>query len=475
MNTHLTAPPHTVAPAEPFPRRWRALSLLSVAQFMLILDVTVVTIALPSIGADLGLDRAALTWVVAAYTLVFGGLMLLGGRAADLFDARRTVLAGLAIFTASSLVAGLSANATMLIGGRIGQGIGAALLSPAALSLVTTLFQGAERHRALGVWGALGGTGAAAGVLLGGLLTAGPGWKWIFYVNVPIGLAVLALLPVLVPGPGPRRADRKLDLPGALTVTLASAAALYGMISAGDHGWAALSTLGPLAVAAALYAGFVLVERTVRAPLVDLSILARRRVTAGAFLMLVATGLLIASFFLGSFYLQQVRGHGALTTGLLFLPVALGTIVGAHAASHAVGRVGPRWTAAGGLMVAAAGAAVPAMGPATLSVVVGISVGAAGLGMTFVAATTTALAHVAPEAAGVTAGIVNTFHELGGSIGVAVVSTVAAASLASGGVVATGFTHAFVFSAVAAVLAALVSLVLVPAGRPPVGASVRLH
>ncbi|MCW3841027.1 MFS transporter [Micromonospora yasonensis] len=475
MNAHVTSPPHTVTPAQPFPRRWRALALLSLAQFMLILDVTVVTIALPSIGTDLGLDRAALTWVVAAYTLVFGGLMLLGGRAADLFHARRTVLAGLALFTASSLVAGLSVNAAMLIGGRIGQGVGAALLSPAALSLVTALFHGAERHRALGVWGALGGTGAAVGVLLGGLLTAGPGWKWIFYVNVPIGLAVLALLPVVVPGPGPRGADRKLDLPGALTVTLATAAALYALINAGDHGWTAGSTLGPLAVAAALYAAFVVIERAVRAPLVDLAILARRRVAAGAFLMLVATGLLIASFFLGSFYLQQVRGHGALTTGLLFLPVALGTIVGAHGASHGVGHLGPRATAAVGLAIAALGAAFPALGPASGSVVIGISVAAAGLGATFVAATTTALADVAPGAAGLTSGIVNTFHELGGSVGVAVVSTVAAASLASGGVVATGFTHAFGFSAVAAALAALVALVLVPAGRPPANAPVRLH
>ncbi|MFD2764626.1 MFS transporter [Micromonospora eburnea] len=475
MNAHVTSPPQAVASAESLPHRWRALALLSVAQFMLILDVTVVTIALPSIGADLGLDRAALAWVVTAYTLVFGGLMLLGGRVADLFDARRTVLAGLALFTASSLVAGLSVDATMLIGGRIGQGVGAALLSPAALSLVTMLFQGAERHRALGVWGALGGTGAAAGVLLGGLLTAGPGWKWVFYVNVPIGLAVLALLPVVVPRSTPRGASRRLDLPGALTVTLATAAALYALINAGDHGWAALSTLGPLALAAVLYAAFVVIERAVRAPLVDLSILARRRVAAAGFLMLVATGLLIASFFLGSFYLQQVRGHSALTTGLLFLPVAVGTIVGAHAASHGVGHLGARTTAAVGLAVAALGAAFPAAGPASASVVIGISVAAAGLGMTLVAATTSALADVAPEEAGVTSGIVNTFHELGGSVGVAVVSTVAAASLASHGVVTTGFTRAYVFSAVVAAVAALVSLVLVPPGRPPAGASVRLH
>src|SRR5918995_1077209 len=200
---------HTTTAAEelirPDPKRWRALALLSVAQFMLILDITVVTIALPSIGVDLGLSRATLTWVVTAYTLMFGGLMLLGGRAADIFGARRLVLTGLTIFTASSLVAGPSVNAEMLIGGRVGQGIGAALLSPAALSIVSTTFHGSERNKALGVWGALAGSGAAVGVLLGGLLTAGPGWEWVFYINVPIGLVVLAALPGVVPARRPQR------------------------------------------------------------------------------------------------------------------------------------------------------------------------------------------------------------------------------------------------------------------------------
>ncbi|MGC1212151.1 MAG: MFS transporter [Micromonospora sp.] len=475
MTAHLTSTRHAHGPVQPYPRRWRVLALLSVAQFMLILDVTVVSIALPSIGADLGLDRAALTWVVTAYTLVFGGLMLLGGRAADLFDARRVVLTGLAIFTASSLLAGLSAGAAMLIGARAGQGVGAALLSPAALSVVTTMFQGPERHRALGVWGALGGTGAAAGVLLGGVITAGLGWTWIFFVNVPIGLAVLGALPGVVPRRAPGGGSGRLDLPGALTVTLATAAAIYGLINAGDRGWTSASTLGLLAAAVVLYGGFVLIERVVRAPLVNLRILSRRRVAAGAFLMLVATGLLIAGFFLGSFYLQHLRGHSALTTGLLFVPVALGTIAGAHSASHGVAHLGPRAVAGVALAVAAVGAGIPAVWSTTVAVVVGISVAAAGLGATFVAATTTALAEVPPEEAGVTSGIVNTFHELGGSLGVAIISTIAAAGLVPGQVAASGFTDAFVFSAVTAAVAALLSLVLVPAGRPPAGTPVHLH
>jgi EmrB/QacA subfamily drug resistance transporter len=475
VTAHSTPTRHPRSPVEPHPRRWRVLALLGVAQFMLILDVTVVSIALPSIGADLGLDRAALTWVVTAYTLVFGGLMLLGGRAADLFDARRVVLTGLAVFTASSLLAGLSAGAAMLIGARAGQGVGAALLSPAALSVVTTMFHGAERHRALGVWGALGGSGAAAGVLVGGVITAGLGWTWIFFVNVPIGLAVLAALPGVVPRRPPAGASGRLDLAGALTVTLATAAAIYGLINAGDRGWTGASTLGLLAAAVVLYGGFVMIERTVAAPLVNLRILSRRRVAAGVFLMLVATGLLIASFFLGSFYLQHLRGHSALTTGLLFLPVALGTIAGAHSASRGVGHLGPRPVAGAALAVAAVGAGIPAVSSTTVSVVVGISLTAAGLGATIVAATTTALAEVRPEEAGVTSGIVNTFHELGGSLGVAVISTVAAASLTPGQVSAPGFTAAFVFSAVTAAVAALLTLVLVPAGRPPAGTPVHLH
>jgi EmrB/QacA subfamily drug resistance transporter len=474
MTTHTTTAPEELI--RPDPKRWRALALLSVAQFMLILDITVVTIALPSIGVDLGLSRATLTWVVTAYALMFGGLLLLGGRAADLFGARRLVLTGLTIFTASSLAAGLAVNAEMLIGGRIGQGIGAALLSPAALSIVTTTFHGTERNKALGVWGALGGTGAAVGVLLGGLITAGPGWEWIFYINVPIGLAVLAALPSVVRTRRTDRASRRIDLPGAATVTLATAAAIYGLINAGDYGWSATSTLVPLALAAALYGGFVVIERTVRSPLVNLQILARRRVVAGAFLMLVATGLLIASFFVGSFYLQHLRGYSALTTGLLFLPVAVGTIIGAHSASRAIGRIGPRHVSGSALAIAAIGAAVPAIWSTSATVVLGISIAAAGLGATFVAATTTALSDVQHHEAGVTSGVINTFHEIGGAVGVAAISTIAAASVTAQGTVSTaGFTNAFVFSAVTAAIAAIAALVVVPSGRISVSGHVGMH
>src|SRR6266540_7009240 len=309
------------------PSRWRILGLLAVAQFMLILDVTVVAIALPHIGTDLGLERGTLTWVVSAYTLMFGGLMLLGGRAADLFGSRRVVLTGLLVFTAASLATGLANSAEFLIGGRVAQGIGAAMLSPAALSVVTKTFDGEERNKALGIWSAIGGGGSAIGVLLGGVLTAGPGWQWVFYVNVPIGVVVFAILLRMLPADRPSESRGRLDIPGAILVTAGTGTAIYALINAGDRGWLSVATLATLAGAVALYGVFAWLQGVVRSPLMDLRILTRRSVAAGTFLILVATALMIAIFFLGSFYLQHLLGYGALRTGLLFLPIAVATII----------------------------------------------------------------------------------------------------------------------------------------------------
>ncbi len=463
---HAPTPTSSAREAAAPSRRWRALALLSVAQFMLILDVTVVAVALPDIGADLDLGRSALTWVVSAYTLLFGGLMLVGGRAADLFGARRVAVTGLALFTAASAVAGLAGSTELLLAGRVGQGIGAALLSPAALSLVTTTFHGAERGRALAVWSSLGGAGAAIGVLLGGALTAGPGWQWVFYLNLPVGLALLAALPSAV-GPSRPHGRPRLDVPGALLVTSATAALIYGLINAGDAGWSAPGTWGPVAVAVALYAGFGALERRVRAPLMDLRILTRRPVLAGVFLILVATGVLIAGFFLASFALQHLYGYGPLATGLLFLPIAVATIAGTRAGGHALPRVGPRAVGALGLAVAAAGTTAPVLwsGPAPL--VAGLGVAALGLGATFVTAFTTATAHVDHHGAGITSGIVNTFHEFGGSLGVAAVSGVAAAGITAAQPVPADFAGGFTLSALAAAVAAALAVLLVPAGTPP--------
>ncbi|NUP61975.1 MAG: MFS transporter [Nonomuraea sp.] len=453
---------------------WAVLVLLCLAQFMLIIDITVVQVALPAIGGDLALDRESLTWVVTAYTLCFGGLMVLGGRLADAFGARRTLLAGLALFTVASLVCGLAGDGATLIAGRAVQGAGAALLSPAALAVITTVFHGERRARALGVWAAIGGTGAALGVLLGGVLTDGPGWTWVFFVNVPIGLLVLATVPAAVPAIVPvivqaHGRTGRVDMPGALVVTAATGLLIYGLVSAGDGGWGATGTLLPLAGAALLYAAFVPVERSVRAPLMRIETLARRPVVSGAFVMLFATGLMLGLFFLSSLYLQHVLGFGPLRTGLAFLPVAVAITLGAHLGGRLIGKVGGRAVAVAAFAVTAAGAALmtrvsPGAGAFT-TLVPGFVLAALGIGPAFVTATTTTMANVPPGENGVASGVINTFHELGGSIGVAVVSTVAASSL-RGGSGAGGFTSGLVLCAVAAAVAAVVSLGLVPPGRP---------
>ncbi|MDN5857394.1 MAG: MFS transporter [Pseudonocardia sp.] len=442
------------------PWRWRILGLLGVAQLMLILDVTVVAIALPHIGTDLALSRAALTWTVSAYTLTFGGLLLLGGRIADLVGAKRVVLAGLLIFTAASLVTGLAASPGMLLGGRVAQGVGAALLSPSALSLVVTLFAGDERNKALGVWSALGGGGAALGVLLGGLLTAGPGWPWVFYVNVPIGLAIVVALAAMLPQQSAAPSRGRVDVLGALLVTASSGALIYALIDSGDHGWLTTTNAWLLPLAVIGYLAFVAWQKRASSPLMDVTVLARRPVAAGTFLILIATALMITVFFLGTFYFQDAQGYGPLQTGLLFLPVALATMLGANLTGSALARWGGRRLAVVGMVTAAIGMAVPATWLHPVSVVVGVVIAAAGTGAGFVVASATALSHVAPHEAGIVSGILSTFHEFGASLGVAVISSVAVASLV--GVSLSGFTHGFIVAAATAAAAGIVAAIVMP-------------
>lgn len=452
-----------------YPHRWRTLALLGIAQFMLILDVTVVAISLPLMGADLGLDRQTVTWVVSAYTLTFGGLMLLGGRIADLIGPRTTVLAGLAVFTIASLVTGAAQDGVMVLTGRVGQGLGAAMLSPAALSVVVRLFEGDERNKALGIWSALGGGGAAVGVLVGGLLAAGPGWPWVFYVNVPIGVIVFAGLVRLLPSLPPVQTGqrRSADVLGALLVTAATGSVIYAMIGAGEVGWLAPRTLLTFAAGLLLYALFGWRQRVAAAPLMDLRLLSRRPVVAGTFVIAIGTALMVAVFFLGSFYLQNNAGLGPLVTGLLFLPVAIATMIGAQLGGRIIGTSGGRGLAIAGLVVAAAGLVIPALWPSTVSVVVGISVGSAGIGTLFVVASATALGQVQPHEAGIASGIVSTFHEFGASVGAAVVSSIAAASLATQA--DSGYVTAFTVTAIAAVIGAVVAGSLIP-GRQPTAA-----
>jgi EmrB/QacA subfamily drug resistance transporter len=460
------------------PRRWTALAVLSVAQFMLILDLTVVNVALPDLGADLDLSRTAFTWTVSAYVLFFGGLMLLGGRFADVFGARPVMLTGVVVFTLASLASGLAQDEILLIGGRVGQGVGAALLSPAALSAITTGFHGEERNKALSVWASLGGIGFAVGVLIGGILTAGPGWRWVFFINVPVGVVLVATIPAVVPPRHPDRAARRLDVLGAVTVTAATGSFIYGMINAGDAGWADLATLLSIAAAIVLYGVFVVVERTVPTPLMHLSLLSRRPIATGAFLMLVASGVLIAGLFLGSQYLQHLRDLSALETGLFFLPAALATMIGAIAAGRLVGTIGTRPVAVVGLALVAIGNALliglSADGNVYVEVLPGVVVFALGGGPLFVAATTAALGRAGQHEAGLVSGVVYTFHELGAAICVAVASTVAAAGLTSTPSI-DGFTDAFTVFTVVAAVAALLSLRLVPSGTPQMTGAPHAH
>ncbi|MDT0614059.1 MFS transporter [Streptomyces lancefieldiae] len=463
------------SPTAPNPRRWFILTLMCMAQFMLIVDVTVVNVALPSIGDDLALSPAATTWVVTAYTLLFGSLLLLGGRLGDFLGRRRTFLGGLALFTAASLVSGLAETSGVLIAARAAQGVGAAFLSPAAMAMVMATFQGPERHRALGVWAAIGGTGAAFGVLLGGVLTSGPGWEWAFLVNVPIGLMVLFLVPVLVredgPTTGPGGRHKGVDLPGALTMTAMPALLIYGLVQARDHGFGDAFAWGPLLASALCAALFVRAERAAVSPLVRLPFLARRSMAGGCLLMLASAGVLISGFFLCSLHLQHVLGHSALRTGLMFLPAALATTVGAHLASRAVPRIGWRPTSASGLVLAAVGALLLSgvdRGNAWTEVLPGFVLLSFGLGIGFVCAITSAMHGVGHLDAGLGSGLVNTAHELGASLGIAVVTAVAGTSLegAAGTPSLDGLGNAFVTCAVISAVAAVGGLMLLPKERP---------
>ena len=440
------------------PRRWRMLAFLGIAQLMLIVDVTVVTLALPQMSADLELSRNAITWVVSLYALMFGGLMLLGGKAADVFGSRRVVITGLAVFTIASLVTGFAADPTMLLVGRALQGLGAAAMSPAALSVIARIFQGAELAKALGVWSALGGAGAALGVLLGGLLTSGPGWSWVFWINVPIGALLLIALARTVPAlPG---AGGRLDLLGAALVTLSTAGVIYGLVTAGDAGWLSFGTLLPILAGAVGYSLFAWRQRAARVPLIELGMLARWPVAAGLGLIFVATALMIAVFFLGSFIFQEVHGFTALETGLVFIPVALGSIAGAQLGGRVIGRFGVRAVAVAGLVIAALGMAAAA-GIASMTVlVIAMSIASLGTGAAFVASASSTFSAVAPHEAGVGSGALSTFHEFGAATGVSAVSSVVAAALAGDGL--TDFNNGYWFATAVAAVAAIAAMVVLP-------------
>jgi predicted MFS family arabinose efflux permease len=402
---------------------------------------------------------------VTAYTLMFGSFLLLGGRLADAIGRRRTFFAGLSLFTLASLGSGLAPDGTILVVARAAQGLGAALLAPAALSIITTSFEGPERARALGVWAALGGSGAAIGVVLGGLLTAGPGWQWIFLVNVPVAIVVAIGVGRLVAPIAAEHRPGALDLPGALAVTLAVGLLLFGLIGAGDAGWTAPSTILSIGGALVAFAGLAWWEGRARLPLVRLAVLRPGAVGGPLIVMLAAAGLLAAAFFLNSLLLQRAYGLDALATGLAFVPVAIALIVGAQAGAHALQRVGPRTVAAIGFGLAAVGLALLSIQPPDADIALGILPGfvlaGAGLGPGFVAATTSAFGRAGQADAGMTSGLVNTGHELGFAVGVAVVSSIAGA--VGGDDLMGGFGPAFIAAALAATVTVVAALALLPA------------
>jgi EmrB/QacA subfamily drug resistance transporter len=404
------------------------LPLLCSAQFMVILDITVVNIALPSIQSDLGLAAKDLQWVITAYTLAFGGLLLLGGRAADLFGRRRVFLAGLATFGAASLAAALAGSPAALIAARAAQGVGAALLSPAALSLVTTLYdEGPARNRALAAWAAVAASGGAVGVLVGGALTSAFDWPAIFLINLPVGAAVaLGALRLLPAGDAP---GGRIDVLGAGLATGSLVALIYALVEAPDAGWGSPQTLGLLAVAFAGLAAFVAVEQRVAAPLVALRVFRRRPTVVALALMVAGMGTVMSSFFFLTAYLQEGLGHSALRTGLEFLPGAIVLVLAAHAGQHLVARAGARPVLAGGMTLGAGGAlllsGLPADGSYVADVLPGLLTLDVGIGLAASAIFITGMSGVGHHEAGLVSGLLTTAHEVGIALVLPVLSTIA--------------------------------------------------
>ena len=414
----------------PDPRRWWALALLCGAFFMVILDATIVLVALPSIQADIGFSEQGLQWVLSAYALTFGGLLLLGGRAADLLGRRRLFMTGVLFFTAASLMCGLAWSPAALLAARVVQGAGAAIMTPTALAIIATTFtEGSERNKALGIWGALGGIGATAAWLIGGPLVDGPGWEWIFFINIPLGLAALALSPVLLRESRATVAKRSYDPAGALTSTGALVLLVYALVEAPDTGWGDVRTILLLAGSAVLLAAFALIESRHAAPLVPLRFL-RSRTLVGANAVMLLTGTLAVGMpFVLTLYAQQVLGYSALKFGVGSVVLAVAVTAGAIVAQAAVLKVGIRPVAAAGMALMGAGSLlltqVSVSGSYFGDIFFGLLVFGPGVGLAFVTATVAALAGVAEHESGLASGLSNTALQIGAAIGVAIATTVA--------------------------------------------------
>jgi len=449
---------------------WVVLVLICLAQFMVVLDATIVNVALPSIQKDLNLSEGNLQWIVNAYTLVFGGFLLLGGRAGDLIGRKRIFLVGLVIFTTASLLDGLASSEAMLIGARALQGLGAALVSPAALSIIATTFaEGRERARALGVWAAIAIGGSAVGLVLGGFLTQYLSWPWIFFVNVPVGIATFVLSLRLIPESRDEDAHRSFDIAGAVTVTGGLMALVYAIVDAQSAGWGSAKTIGFFVLAGVLLAGFVVIELRAKAPLVRLSIFRVRSLLTANLTMFLAASAIFAMFFFNTLYLQRVLGYEPLKAGLAFLPFTAGIMVSAGLASALAPRIGVRPVAAAGMLLTAAGllllTQLPVHGSYVADVLPAILLSSLGMGAVFMPLTLVATTGLKNEDQGLASGLFNTSQQIGGALGLAILSTIATSKTASAGGTPTealvvGFHWAFGVGAVIMLAALVVMLSL---------------
>jgi EmrB/QacA subfamily drug resistance transporter len=454
-------------------RKWLALALLSVVQFMVVLDIAIVNVALPSIQVDLGFSQENLQWVISAYALVFGGFLLLGGRAADLLGRRRIFLVGIVVFTLASLLAGLAWSEASLIGARALQGLGAAIITPAALSILSVTFaEGRDRNIALGVWGAVGGFGAAAGVLLGGILTDALSWEWIFFVNIPIGVAGFALAPVLLAESRDARV-KSFDLPGAVLVTGGLSLLVYAITEAGRDGWLAGQTIAFFATSLALLAGFVGWELRHPEPLMRFGILRTKTVTGANVAGFIMGTAMFSMFLMLTLYMQQVLGYSAMKTGVAYLAVAGTAILWSAVAAQLVTRIGVRPVLTVGMTMLTGGLVyftqVSVDGTYLNDLLPGFLLIGVGIGFSFVPISIAALAGVQPAEAGLASGLINTSQQIGGALGIAALSTIATSqtsdAIASGAAVpdalVDGFTAAFLAGVIIAGLGIVAALTLI--------------
>jgi EmrB/QacA subfamily drug resistance transporter len=410
-------------------RKWLALILLCAVQFMVVLDVAIVNVALPTIKNALGFSDANLQWVVSAYTLTFGGFLMLGSRIADLLGRKRLFIAGLVLFSAASLACGLSQSDTQLIVFRAIQGLGAAVISPAALAILTTTFaEGEERNKALAIWGAIAGTGGAVGVLLGGILTDQVGWEWIFFLNVPIGLIVILAGQRVLHESRVELGNRSLDIAGAILVTAGLTLLVYGLVTTDTYSWTSTRVLGALAGAAVLLAGFIAVELRAKAPILPFSIFRLRSLTGANIVGLLLGAAIFSMFFLLSLYMQQVLGYSALKAGVAYLLVASVIVVAAGASQALVTRIGVRSVLTTGMVLLVAGlvwfSQVSVHGAYATDLAPGFVLAGIGLGFSFVPVQIASLIGVTHDEAGIASGLINTSQQVGGALGVAVLSTI---------------------------------------------------